>query len=102
MRFTSRFAPATTGLTLGPRDIERGDSVVTVSAPEGWSDVRIEAWLDWLDALPEGEGRPRPDPEAAEEDAPKSASNFNTSESDLRGALNNDSISDEERKQISL
>ncbi len=44
--------------------------------------------------------QPRPDPEAAEEDAPKSASNFNTSESDLRGALNNDSISDEEKRQI--
>ena len=65
MRFTSRFAPAMTGLTLGPRDIERADSVVTVLAPEGWSEVRVEAWLDWLDALPEGEGRSRPDPKAA-------------------------------------
>ncbi|MGQ3112574.1 MAG: TSCPD domain-containing protein, partial [Brevundimonas sp.] len=65
MRFTSRFAPATTGLTLGRRDIERADSVVIVLAPEGWSDVRIEAWLDWLDALPESEGRPRPDPKGA-------------------------------------
>ena len=35
-----------------------------------------------------------------EEDTPKSASNFSTSESDLRGALNNDSISDEEKRQI--
>ncbi|WP_134726432.1 S41 family peptidase [Paracoccus luteus] len=45
--------------------------------------------------------QPRRDPaDEAEEDAPKSASNFNTSESDLRGALNNDSISDEEKRQI--
>lgn len=34
------------------------------------------------------------------EDEPKSKSRFNRSEADLRGALNNDSISDDERKQI--
>lgn len=39
-------------------------------------------------------------PADEEEEAPRSASNFSTSESDLRGALNNDSISDEERRQI--
>ncbi|HRO15880.1 MAG TPA: S41 family peptidase [Paracoccus sp. (in: a-proteobacteria)] len=45
--------------------------------------------------------QPKVDPEAAaEEDAPRSASNFSASESDLRGALNNDSISDEEKRQI--
>ena len=45
--------------------------------------------------------QPRPKPEdEAEADKPKSASNFSTSESDLRGALNNDSISDEEKRQI--
>ena len=49
---------------------------------------------------------PRPPvDEAAEngepgEDAPRSQSSFNRSEADLRGALNNDSISDEEKKQI--
>ena len=42
-------------------------------------------------AKPEAEG---------EDDAPKSASKFSTSESDLRGALNNDSISEEEKRQI--
>ncbi|SNT73106.1 S41 family peptidase [Paracoccus seriniphilus] len=35
-----------------------------------------------------------------EEDEPRSQSNFGRSEADLRGALNNDSISDEERKQM--
>lgn len=34
------------------------------------------------------------------EDKPKSASKFSTSESDLRGALNNDAVSDEEKRQI--
>ncbi len=45
--------------------------------------------------------QPRPKP-ADEEDAdkPRSASKFLSSEADLRGALNNDSISEEERKQI--
>ncbi len=45
--------------------------------------------------------QPRPKPEdAAEADKPKTESKFLSSEADLRGALNNDSISDEERKQI--
>jgi len=35
-----------------------------------------------------------------EEDTPRSKSNFGRSEADLRGALNNDSINEEERKQI--
>ncbi|MBV0890267.1 S41 family peptidase [Paracoccus sp. Z118] len=39
-------------------------------------------------------------PQEDEDDKPRSASNFNTSESDLRGALNNDSISDEMKQQI--
>lgn len=34
------------------------------------------------------------------EDEPRTQSNFGRSEADLRGALNNDSISEEERKQI--
>ncbi|MDB6178767.1 S41 family peptidase [Paracoccus sp. Z330] len=35
-----------------------------------------------------------------EEDEPRSQSNFGRSEADLRGALNNDSVSDEEKKQM--
>ncbi|MTH76687.1 S41 family peptidase [Paracoccus aestuariivivens] len=38
--------------------------------------------------------------EEGEENKPKSDSKFLSSEADLRGALNNDSISDDERKQI--
>ena len=45
--------------------------------------------------------QPRPAPGGeAEAEAPRSASNFSRSEADLRGALNNDAISDEQRKQI--
>ncbi|MFI0397327.1 S41 family peptidase [Paracoccus jiaweipingae] len=43
--------------------------------------------------------QPRPKPEA-DEDKPKTQSSFARSEADLRGALNNDSISAEEKKQI--
>lgn len=42
----------------------------------------------------------RPAAEDGEEDGPRSESNFGRSEADLRGALNNDSINDEEKKQI--
>lgn len=39
-------------------------------------------------------------PEEAEEDKPKTQSSFDRSEADLRGALNNDAISEDEKKQI--
>lgn len=38
-------------VALSRREIERADVVADVMAPEAWSDVRIEAWLDWLDPL---------------------------------------------------
>lgn len=44
--------------------------------------------------------QPKPEPKAEEEDAPKTNSSFLSSEADLRGALNNDAISDDEKKQI--
>ena len=45
--------------------------------------------------------QPRPPAQTGEEEkTPRSQSNFGRSEADLRGALNNDSISEEERKQI--
>lgn len=45
--------------------------------------------------------QPRTPPRSEEdEDSPRSQSSFSRSEADLRGALGNDSISDEERKQI--
>lgn len=45
--------------------------------------------------------QPRPPADAEDdEDGPRSESNFGRSEADLRGALNNDSISDDEKKQM--
>jgi ribonucleoside-diphosphate reductase alpha chain len=32
---------------IEPREIERADAVIEVLAPEGWTDARVEAWLDW-------------------------------------------------------
>ncbi len=42
----------------------------------------------------------RPIGETEDEDQPRTSSSFSRSEADLRGALRNDSISEEERKQI--
>lgn len=44
--------------------------------------------------------QPKRAPEEENEDEPRTNSSFSRSEADLRGALNNDSISDDERKQI--
>lgn len=44
--------------------------------------------------------RVTPPKEGETEESPRSKSSFSRSEADLRGALNNDSISDDERKQI--
>ena len=32
------------------REIERPDRVAVVRAPEDWSDVQVESWLDWAEA----------------------------------------------------
>jgi ribonucleoside-diphosphate reductase alpha chain len=53
MRFKPRFALQTARLALAWREIERGDSLHETLAPEGWSDVRVEAWIDWADDLPD-------------------------------------------------
>src|SRR5690606_6556594 len=52
MRFESRFADRAATLRCEPRVIERPDRLVEVLAPEGWSDARVEAALDWADGLP--------------------------------------------------
>ena len=52
MRFTSRFATLASTVAIERRSVERCDSVVEMLAPAGWSDARIEAWLDWADDLP--------------------------------------------------
>jgi ribonucleoside-diphosphate reductase alpha chain len=52
MRFASRFVQPASLIATGPRWVERSDSVVEMIAPDGWSDARVEAWLDWSDGLP--------------------------------------------------
>jgi ribonucleoside-diphosphate reductase alpha chain len=47
MRFP--FASHAAVLPRPARQIERCGRVVSVRAPEGWSDVQVEAWLDWAD-----------------------------------------------------
>ena len=50
MRFDRR-------LSRGPaaevelRTVETAGSLAGVLAPKGWSDARVEAWLDWAEAL---------------------------------------------------
>ena len=53
MRFMARFAALATTATVTTREIERANRIDSVLAPTDWSDVRIEAWLDWADAQPE-------------------------------------------------
>ena len=48
MRFP--FASLATALHRPVREIERADRITVVRAPEAWTDVQVEAWLDWADA----------------------------------------------------
>ena len=50
MRFQSGFAARAERVAMETRAIERPSGVQQVLAPAGWSDVRIEAWLDWVEA----------------------------------------------------
>jgi ribonucleoside-diphosphate reductase alpha chain len=52
MRIKARFAPLAATVALEPRCVERPGVVSPTLAPADWSDVRIEAWLDWADSLP--------------------------------------------------
>ncbi|WP_029416127.1 TSCPD domain-containing protein [Brevundimonas bacteroides] len=52
MRFTPRFHALTRELRLERRAVERANGVVDAVTPSGWTDARVEAWLDWADALP--------------------------------------------------
>ena len=45
MRIQSRHPASAPSIEL--REIERADAVIEVWAPEGWTDARVEAWLDW-------------------------------------------------------
>ncbi|QCQ98623.1 TSCPD domain-containing protein [Brevundimonas sp. SGAir0440] len=50
MRFQSGFAARAERVAMETRAIERPSGVQQVLTPAGWSDVRIEAWLDWIEA----------------------------------------------------
>lgn len=50
MRFQSGFAVRAERVAMETRAVERPAGVQQVLAPAGWSDVRIEAWLDWVEA----------------------------------------------------
>ncbi|HEY1448816.1 MAG TPA: hypothetical protein VGF33_09785, partial [Caulobacteraceae bacterium] len=52
MRFSLSIAPPEGRLERQSRAIERPDDITEVVAPCGWTSARIEAWLDWRDALP--------------------------------------------------
>ncbi len=47
MRFP--FATLAAAMHRPLREIERADRVVALRAPEGWTDVQVEAWLDWAE-----------------------------------------------------
>ena len=48
MRVESDFADLVHQVALETRVVERADVVATLTAPSGWTDPQIEAWLDWL------------------------------------------------------
>lgn len=52
MRFTPLLSGLVADIALERRSVERAGAVVSVVTPAGWSDARVEAWLDWADALP--------------------------------------------------
>ncbi|NBB63859.1 TSCPD domain-containing protein [Pseudomonas sp. ODNR1LW] len=56
MRFQSGFVERARRVTMETRAVERIDTVQEVTAPAGWTDARIEAWLDWSESL-----KPAPD-----------------------------------------
>lgn len=53
MRFTPFLTDLSASVVCEAREIERADRVIRVMAPAGWSDARVEAWLDWHDQSPE-------------------------------------------------
>ena len=44
------FADRAAALGRSLREIERCDRVAAVLAPDGWTDVQVESWLDWTEA----------------------------------------------------
>ena len=50
MRPPIRFALLAAVSRRPRREIERPDRIVAIHAPEAWSNVQVEAWLDWAEA----------------------------------------------------
>src|SRR5690606_2204068 len=50
MRFKPLFAPLAAAVPVALREIERPDVVDRVLAPDAWTDVQVETWLDWAAA----------------------------------------------------
>ena len=57
MRFDARFAALADRVAVSVREIERADRIEITAAPTGWSDARVEAWLDWAADAGVAEGR---------------------------------------------
>ena len=53
MRFQTPWSTAAAPLAVGPRRIETAQGEWEAVAPVAWPAARVEAWLDWADALPE-------------------------------------------------
>jgi ribonucleoside-diphosphate reductase alpha chain len=53
MRVTPHPAFLARDLAVEPRSIERPDHVAEIIAPRGWTNARVEAWLDWSSVLPD-------------------------------------------------
>jgi ribonucleoside-diphosphate reductase alpha chain len=53
MRFEALEPLTGRGPALGDRRIERADRIQRVRAPSHWTSARVEAWLDWAEALPD-------------------------------------------------
>ncbi len=52
MRFETPWSTATARLAVGVRRIETAQGEREALAPIAWAAARVEAWLDWADALP--------------------------------------------------
>ncbi len=52
MRFDRWFADAAQAVDLEPREVEKPHGWLVAPAPAHWTDVRVEAWLDWAERLP--------------------------------------------------
>ncbi|HUO13139.1 MAG TPA: ribonucleotide reductase [Caulobacteraceae bacterium] len=52
MRLGPRFALTASGTAPEIRWVERANELTETLAPAAWTTARVEAWLDWADALP--------------------------------------------------